>query len=73
MITIKMWEDKWIKNSTFAKIFSTELDQMNANEQNFLLAVDYDLHCNQKEVELFNLIDQVMDMGISSQVVDSQN
>ena len=43
MITVKMWEDKWITNKAFSKMFSANVKSLSTNEIQFLAAIDYDL------------------------------
>jgi len=53
VITIKVWEDKWITNSTLAKMFNMPTEELNINERNFLTALDYDLSVTRDQVEEF--------------------
>eukprot|EP01089_Gocevia_fonbrunei_P021794 TRINITY_DN8592_c0_g1_i1.p1 TRINITY_DN8592_c0_g1~~TRINITY_DN8592_c0_g1_i1.p1 ORF type:complete len:192 (-),score=13.60 TRINITY_DN8592_c0_g1_i1:95-670(-) len=53
VITIKTWADKYIGNSTFCKMFSMQLHELNVNELNFLTAIDYNLSCDKREVTKF--------------------
>jgi len=43
IVTVKMWEDKWITNKAFSKMFATNPRDLSANEIQFLAAIDYDL------------------------------
>jgi len=53
VVTIKMWEDKFIRNTTFAKMFSMPTEELNVNERNFLNAVDYDLALTPEQIDQF--------------------
>jgi len=53
VITIKVWEDKWITNLTLAKMFNMPIDELNINERNFLTGIDYDLGVTREQVEEF--------------------
>eukprot|EP01088_Endostelium_zonatum_P011792 TRINITY_DN25952_c0_g1_i1.p1 TRINITY_DN25952_c0_g1~~TRINITY_DN25952_c0_g1_i1.p1 ORF type:complete len:181 (-),score=37.89 TRINITY_DN25952_c0_g1_i1:97-639(-) len=50
VVTVKVWEDKWITNTTFAKMFAITKEELNINERNFLNALDYDLSVTNEEV-----------------------
>eukprot|EP01089_Gocevia_fonbrunei_P010937 TRINITY_DN23975_c0_g1_i1.p1 TRINITY_DN23975_c0_g1~~TRINITY_DN23975_c0_g1_i1.p1 ORF type:complete len:165 (-),score=19.10 TRINITY_DN23975_c0_g1_i1:55-492(-) len=53
LLVVKIWVDKAISNTEFAKIFEVPVSEMNLNELNFLKAIDYDFGLTSEDVNDF--------------------
>jgi len=53
VLVVKMWEDKWITNKAFSRMFSTNVKDLSTNEVQFLSAIDYDLAVDNPQIVAF--------------------